>query len=556
MRRRELTHSVNENVMNELIRDVVVLGGGTAGWMTASYLSKAFGDRVRITLIEAPAIQKIGVGEATIPNLQKVFFDFLGIPEEQWMRQCNAAFKMGIRFVNWQGAPELVGPNHFYHLFGLIPNVGNVSLAHYWALKRLRSVSSEPLAYACYTVAPCLDAKLAPRGHDGTRVTDYAWHFDAHRVAAYLQKLATGWGVSRVEDEFDHADLTPDGSIAALVMRSGASYRADLFIDCSGFRGLLINKTLGEPFIDMSDHLLCDSAVASSVPHDDERDGVEPYTAAIAMKHGWTWKIPMPGRFGSGYVFSSRFASRDEATREFLDLWGLDERTVSLNQISFRTGRNRNAWVKNCVSIGLASCFLEPLESTGIYFIYASLYQLVKHFPDRTFSTGLIEQFNREIAWMYDDCRDFIQVHYLTTAREDTPFWRANKHDLKLSDSVQEKLALYKTGLPVAAPLADAGAYYNSFEIEFRNFWTNSSYYCILSGMGWMPDAPLPSLRYDPARLAAAEEVFRRTRQQSESLLATLPTNYEFLTTLHGTEYSRLLRGRDPARETTPIAAS
>lgn len=539
--------------MNEAIRRVVILGGGTAGWMTAAYLAKAFGNRIDVTLIEAPAIPKIGVGEATIPNLQKVFFDFLGLPEEEWMRHCNAAFKMGIRFVNWQGAPDLVGPSHFYHLFGVIPNIGNLSLAHYWTLRRFQQGNREPLAYACYAEAPWLDANLAPRLLDGQRVTHYAWHFDAHLVAAYLQQVATGWGVTRIQDEFDHAVLRADGGIDALVMRSGARYGADLFVDCSGFRGLLINKALGEPFIDMGNHLLCDSAVAASVPHDDAAHGVEPYTSAIAMRHGWTWKIPMLGRFGSGYVFSSPFVSRDEATREFLDLWGLDENAVSLNQISFRTGRNRNAWVKNCVSIGLASCFLEPLESTGIYFIYASVYQLVKHFPDRSFNPVLIEQFNREIAWMYDDCRDFIQVHYLTTAREDTPFWQANKHDLTLSESVRERLMLYKAGLPVSVSPGDAAAYYDNFETEFRNFWTNSNYYCILSGMGWMPDAPLPVVRYTPTNVAAAMTSFDQINQRSLALRARLPSNYQFLRTLHGPDYARTLRGGARPQE---VAAS
>src|SRR6185369_12453117 len=261
--------------MDELIRDVAILGGGTAGWMAAAYLARAFGSRIRITLIEAPTIPKIGVGEATIPNLQKAFFDFLGIAEEEWMRHCNAAFKMGIRFVGWEGASERVGPNHFYHLFGVIPNCGSVPLSHYWTLRRYRDGNREPLAYACYAEAPWLDAKLAPRTLDGERVTHYAWHFDAHLVASYLQQVATGWGVRHVVDEFERAELGPDGRIASLVMRSGASHAADLFVDCSGFRGLLINKTLGEPFIDMTDSLLCDSAVATAVPHDDAVYGVE-----------------------------------------------------------------------------------------------------------------------------------------------------------------------------------------------------------------------------------------------------------------------------------------
>ncbi|MFC5743621.1 tryptophan halogenase family protein [Dyella tabacisoli] len=520
--------------MEELIRDVVILGGGTAGWMTASYLARAVGSKVRITLIEAATIPKIGVGEATIPNLQKVFFDFLGIPEEEWMRHCNASFKMGIRFVNWRPQPQSAGDDYFYHLFGLIPNCDSVPLSHYWVLRQQERMDDRPLAYACYKEAPLLDAKLSPRMMDGTRVTNYAWHFDAHLVADYLQKLAVGWGVQHVVDELDHVELAPDGSIAALHTRMGNRYGADLFIDCSGFRGLLINKALGEPFIDMKNHLLCDSAVAASVPHDDERHGVEPYTSSIAMKHGWTWKIPMLTRFGSGYVYSSDFTSQDEATDEFLKLWNLDANQVKLNQIRFRTGRNRNAWVKNCVSIGLSSCFLEPLESTGIYFIYAAIYQLVKHFPDRSFNPSVIAAFNDEIAGMYDDCRDFIQAHYFTTSRNDTAFWRANKNELHLSDSIRHKLELYKAGLIVTAPLSDAGAYYENFETEFRNFWTNSSYYCIFSGMGWMPKAPLAKLRYSPASLSKAQQSFTDLQHQTAELKTKLPSCHEYLQTLHG----------------------
>src|SRR6516162_886563 len=247
--------------MDDLIREVVILGGGTAGWMTASYLVKAFGSQIRITLIEADTIPKIGVGEATVPNLQRVFFDFLGLPEEEWMRECNAAFKGAVKFLNWRKSdPRHSG--HFYHLFGLIPNCDNVPLSHYWALRRHEEGVAEPVEYACYSAAPLLDAKLSPRAFDGSRAMYYAWHFDAHLVAAYLRKLAIGWGVHHVVDEIERVDLQQDGCIAALVTRSGRRYAGDLFVDCSGFRGLLINKALGEPFIDMSDHLFCDSAVA------------------------------------------------------------------------------------------------------------------------------------------------------------------------------------------------------------------------------------------------------------------------------------------------------
>jgi hypothetical protein len=517
----------------DLIKNVVILGGGTAGWMAASYLKKAFPD-VSFTLIEAPAIPKIGVGEATIPNLQRVFFDFLGLDETQWMRHCNAAFKCAIRFENWRKPRSSGAKEHFYHVFGQIPNCDNVPLAQHWAHKRAMGTTDEPMAYACYKEPPLLDAKLSPRHIDGTRAMYYAWHFDAHLVADFLRDVAKGWGVVHLTDELENVELDDDGGIQALLTKQGRRLEADLFIDCSGFRGLLINKALQEPFIDMSDHLFCDSAVASAIPNDDEKLGVDPYTSAIAMDSGWTWKIPMLGRFGSGYVYSSKFESQDKAAHDFCKLWNVDPDKQALNKIRFRVGRNRRAWVKNCVSIGLASCFVEPLESTGIYFIYAAIYQLAKHFPDKTFNPGLVNSFNREIEVMFDDSRDFIQVHYLTTARDDTAFWRANQHDLRLSDQVKEKIALYKAGLPVNMPLSDADSYYANFECEFRNFWTNSNFYCVMAGMGWVPDATLPAIRLRQQSQLKADVEFDVIKKKSAELQRSLPTNHQFLKQLHG----------------------
>lgn len=525
--------NTQDSSTNNLIKRLVIVGGGTAGWMTASYLKKAFPE-LHISLMEAPGIPKIGVGEATVPNLQKVFFDFLGIPEDEWMRRCNAAFKVAVKFCNWRKPRAQDPDDHFYHLFGLIPNAGNISLSQYWALRQ-KNGDTEPLDYACYKEPPLLDAKLAPRYRDGSHAMYYAWHFDAHLVADYLRDIAVGWGVQHIVDELENVALADDGSIGALHTRSGRKLEADLFIDCSGFRGLLINKALREPFIDMSDHLFCDSAVATAIPHDDAKHGVDPYTSAIAMNAGWTWKIPMLGRFGSGYVYSSKFGNEDQATRDLCELWKLNPDKQNFNKIRFRVGRNRRAWVKNCVSIGLSSCFVEPLESSGIYFIYAAIYQLAKHFPDKNFNPVLTQRFNGEIEAMFDDTRDFIQMHYLTTPREDTPFWRANKYDLRISDDVKHKLATYKCGLPVNTSLSNADAYYGNFDWEFRNFWTNSSFYCILAGMGWMPDQALPRLRYGSAEaMKMADEGFLAIKRESAELAAKLPTNHEFLRQLHG----------------------
>jgi tryptophan halogenase len=393
--------------------------------------------------------------------------------------------------------------------------------------------TDEPFDYSCFVEPPLMDANLAPRDRDGNRVTNYAWHMDAHLLADFLRRFATDkQGVVHVQDEMTEVLKDDRGYITALKTREGRTLEADLFIDCSGFRGLLINQALAEPFLDMGDHLLCDSAVATQIPYDDAAQGVEPYTSAIAMSSGWTWKIPMLGRSGTGYVFSSRFQTREAATEEFRELWNLPQ-DAPLNQIRFRVGRNRRAWVNNCVSIGLASCFLEPLESSGLYFTYAAIYQLAKHFPDRTFDPALVDSFNREIADMFDDTRDFIQAHFFLAPRTDTPFWRAVK-EIKLPEQIQRKVAMYKAGLPVNPPIGDERHYYGNFEAEFRNFWTNGSYYCIFAGLGLQPDAPSPLIAHRPQAQQAVDGLFAEVKERQKALLASLPTTHEYLRRLHG----------------------
>lgn len=518
----------------DCIRDVVILGGGTAGWMAAAYLTKALSEFTRVTVVEAGTIPRIGVGEATIPNLQHAFFDYLGIAEDEWMKHVNGAYKCGIKFVNWK-APAVNGVNnHFYHPFGFTGEVDGFPLTYYWHLKREDGESVPPIDYACWSTSALYDRNLSPRFLDGTPAMRYAWHFDAQRVADHLRDWSTARGVKHIIGELEMVVHDERGFITALKTKEGQTITGDLFVDCSGFRGLLINKAMGEPFIDMNDHLLCDSAVAAQIPHDDAKYGVEPFTSSIAMDAGWTWKIPMLSRFGSGYVYSSKFCSVDEATDAFRRLWNLKE-DHPLNKIRFRTGRNRRAWVKNCVGIGLSSCFLEPLESTGIYFIYAALYQLVRHFPDGSFDQKIIDQFNKEIEFMFDDCRDFIQSHYFTTPREDTPFWKANKHELHLSDNIKEKIACYKAGLPVNQILTtESGRYGGGFEAEFRQCWTSDNYNAIFSGLGYFPDRAAPTLRYRTESRKKAETIFQEMSRASEDLLKRLPTNYEFLRQLHG----------------------
>jgi tryptophan 6-halogenase len=526
--------------MGQQIRKLVILGGGTAGWMTASYLGKALQGTVEITVLEAPTIPKIGVGEATVPNLQRVFFDYLGIPEDEWMRECNASFKMAVKFANWRTAgPDTATtrtldgrPDVFYHPFGILPSQDHVPLSHHWSDRFLRGETTTPYDYSCFVEPPLMDVNKAPRTWDGRAAVTYAWHFDAHLVADFLCRFATEkQGVRHVRDEM--VDVTRDsrGYLTALTTKTGLTLDGDLFVDCSGFRGVLINGVMAEPFLDQSDHLLCDSAVACPIPNDDAATGIEPYTSAIAMRSGWVWKTPMLGRFGTGYVYSSKFLSRDDARLDFARVWGIDPEGT-FNQIRFRVGRNRRSWVKNCVSIGLASCFLEPLESSGLYFTYAAIYQLAKHFPDRNFDQVLVDRFNKEIAAMFDETRDFLQAHFYFSPRTDTPFWRANK-EIALAPDIQEKAAMYRAGLPVNPPIVSEGAYYANFEAEFRNFWTNGSYYCIFAGLGLLPDHPAPALGYKPELQGVADKQFADIRARQEELLRDLPSAYDYLRKLH-----------------------
>ncbi len=520
--------------MSQPIQRILIVGGGTAGWMTASYLTKALGDDVEISLVESETVKKIGVGEATLPSLQQVFFNFLGIPESEWMQQVNGSYKVGVKFINWSQTPTLGQPDRsFYHIFGGMPTCEGIPLQQYWLRKHLAGTTTEAMQYACYSEAALLDQKLSPVFCDRNPAMYYAWHFDAHLVAEYLTKWSTERGVNRIVDDVVEVALEPEtGNIQSVNTRTGKTLTADLYIDCSGFRSLLLGKALKEPFLDMNDALLCDSAVATPVPHDDEKYGIEPYTSSIAMKHGWTWKTPMQGRFGTGYVYSSKSCSQDEAAREFQQLWNLDEEKP-LKHLKFRVGRTERTWVKNCVGIGLASSFLEPLESTGIYFIYAALYQLVKHWPSQALEPQLKKQFNRKVTWMFDDCLDFVQMHYFTTEREDTAFWQANRYDLKKSDSIQEKLDLYKAGLPVGAVVSNSADYYSAFDFEFENFWSNSNYYCVLSGMGVHPEQSPPLLEHNPHAVEKAEQIFADIRLRTTALAQKLPSTYEALQNLH-----------------------
>ena len=522
-----------------MAKSVVIVGGGTAGWMTAAYLKKA-APSVSVTLIESANIRSVGVGEATFSTI-KLFFDFLGLEEQDWMPSCKATYKLAIKFANWR-----LDGAHFYHPFQRYETVDGYNMAEWWL--KLKQ-DEEAFDYACFTIPEMCDKKLSPRYFDGRVFDDkvqdyfaggrrpknsflsdhkvqypYAYQFDASLLAEYLKGYATRRGVKHVSDEVNEVKLREDGGIDHVVTQGHGAIHGELFVDCTGFRGLLINQALQEPFISFADSLLCDSAIALQVPRDIESDGIEPYTTATAMNHGWVWNIPLYGRIGTGYVYSSEFTSKDEAELEFRNYLGPAAEGVRANHIKMRIGRCRNSWVKNCVAIGLSSGFVEPLESTGIFFIQHGIEELVSHLPGATIDEEMVRSYNRVVAEGIDGVRDFLTLHYCTTERMDTEFWRAVKQ-VEVSDDLKERLDIWKSRLPNAKNINPT---YHGFE--------SYSYSSMLLGLNYKPARSLPAL--DHMDDTNALNAFRALRERTSRLAATLPTQYEYLTGLRAERFA------------------
>lgn len=520
-----------------MAKSVVIVGGGSAGWMTAAYLRKALRD-VDVTLVESAHIKTVGVGEATFSTI-KLFFDFLGLDEREWMPSCNATYKLAIRFADWNRDRR-----HFYHPFQRYDVVDGFNLGEWWLkLKR----DEEPFDQACFTIPALCEHQRSPRFLDGRvfddRVQDsftdghrarrnvladhkvqypYAYHFDAGLLAEYLKGYATRRGVRQILDDVAEVKLREDGGIDCVRTLAHGEIRGDLFVDCTGFRGLLINQALGEPFVPFAESLLCDSAVAMQVPRDIARLGIDPYTTATALSCGWVWTIPLYGRVGTGYVYSSKFCSAEEAERELRGFLGPDSDPIRANHIKMRIGRCRNSWVKNCVAIGLASGFVEPLESTGIFFIQHGIEELVGHFPGSAVDEEAVKSYNRVVADCIDGVRDFLILHYRTTDRDDTEFWRAVK-EVRISERLAERLELWKRRLPNPKNVNPS---YHGFE--------SYSYSVMLLGLNFRPLESLPTL--DHLDHANAEQAFRAVREKAERLVATLPSQLEYLTHVRAEE--------------------
>jgi tryptophan halogenase len=420
------------------ISTIAIVGGGTAGWMAAAGLAKSLtGMQVHIRLIESSQVGTVGVGEATIPPIMD-FIRQLGVDEDELVGTIKATFKLGIGYRDW------TRPGHsYFHPFGPTgPGMGAVSFPAYWLKMFLEGKATRLEDYSIQAAAAEMGRFARPVHAPNTPLNKltYALHFDASRFARYLRGFAEARGVQRTEGDVRHVSLRPeDGFIASLSLESGETVAADLFIDCSGFRGVLIEQALATGYEDWSRWLPCDRAL---VVHSERAAPPPPFTQVTARDAGWQWRIPLQHRDGNGYVYGSAFTS-DEAARAVLETKLAGNVLGEPATLRFTPGRRRQAWNRNCVAFGLAAGFLEPLEATSIHLIQRGIAMLLKFFPDLDFAAADRERFNRMMEFEFARVRDFLLMHYTQTERPGS-FWE-HCRTIPLTDGLREKLELFRT---------------------------------------------------------------------------------------------------------------
>lgn len=422
---------------------VVIVGGGSAGWMTAAALAHQLGSRVAVQLIESPEIGIVGVGEATFPHL-RLFLRRLGIDEAAFMAATHATYKLGIVFNDF-GA---LGEEYMHGFAGFGEAVAHVPFYHYW-LHTHRDASGAAIGDYSIAVAAARARRFHPPCAElgGESAFSYAYQFDATRFAPFLRDFACARGAERIEATVRRVERDAEsGDVTVLALADGRRIEGDLFIDCSGFRSLLLGETLEEHWESWSDWLPCDRAVA--IPCTRPPGEIEPFTRAIGMPSGWRWRIPLQHRLGNGYVFGSAYVSEDDATAQLAAVLE-GEPLADPRILKFRPGRRRRAWSCNVVGIGLASGFLEPMESTSIYLVQIAIDWLLELFPLDGIDTRDQEMFNELIDFEYARIRDFLILHYHATRRDDSPFWNRMR-TLEVPESLAERLTLWRQSARVA----------------------------------------------------------------------------------------------------------
>jgi 2-polyprenyl-6-methoxyphenol hydroxylase-like FAD-dependent oxidoreductase len=482
------------------VRSIVIVGGGTAGWMTAMILANALIDRgVSISLLESPTVETIGVGEGSTPWLRG-FFDGLGIEESEWMPECNATYKCGIRFDGWSTKP---GFETYFHPFAsMLDNLTMTQFVHN-ATARVNGADVDALPNRFFIASRLAELNLAPIPADSFPFDVwYGYHFDAVLLGKYLHRKAVERGVAYRTCHVTHANLDERGAIASVATREGDTIAADFFVDCTGFASLLIGKALGTPFVSFAENLFNDSAVAMPTPIEGP---VASQTVATALKHGWAWRIPLTSRYGNGYVYSSAFCSAADAEHELRESLGLLDSDVTARHLKMRIGRVTKHWNRNCVAIGLSQGFIEPLEATALLFIQKSAMGIVEFLENGDFSDAAHDRYNQRVNEHFEGTRDYIVTHYKTSSRTDTEYWRANAANLNLSEPLKRLLNRWMSGNNIVGEINALGS---------ASAYPVFSWYCIMAGMGIFPDAETlhpPRGREKQFRMAEIQNLLSRS---------------------------------------------
>ncbi len=446
---------------------IVILGGGTAGWMTANLIAKRWGG-ARVTLVESPEIGIIGVGEGSTPQL-KQFFEMMDIAESEWMPRCNATYKNGIRFNGWSDRP---GYKSYFHPFptALDDRTEPVFAYNTRARRTGRDVDAHPDRFFLPTyLAVHRRAPIAPENFP-FRI-GYGYHFDAHLVGGFLRAHALSLGVKHLERTIAAVQLDQDGNVDHLKIEGGELIKADFFIDSSGFRSAILQDALGEPFVSFADNLFNDSAVVMPTPTDPM--AINAQTNATALSNGWVWDIPLTNRNGNGYVYASSFISDDDAETELRRHLGMLDSEVQARHLKMKVGRVRRAWVKNALAVGLSQGFIEPLEATALHLVQTTVEQFLDAWDAQD-----CDGFNAEIAARFEGVRDYIVCHYRMNQRSDSDYWRANAANTHLSDSLKSIMTCWFSGGDLAAEIAKQ---------NIGRFYAPLSWHCLLAGYGTFP---------------------------------------------------------------------
>jgi len=505
---------------------LVILGGGSAGWMTAAHLDRAFNlpgrRRLPITVVESPAIGRIGVGEATLPTLLQ-FTRRLGIDEATLMKRTQATFKHGVEFLDWAGPGT-----RYFHPFEALERAGH-NPGPSWLARRHRGVAGP------FDEENGFQAAVARAGRAPKKMIDpdylgqlpYAYHLDAEAYGDMLGELARLRGVAHVEGKVAGAERGEDGGVAALLLEDGRRIEGDLFVDCSGFRSLLLGETLGVPYDSFGDCLLCDRAVAIPRPYR-EGEAPQPYTVTQAMEAGWMWRIGLQNRLGLGYVYSSAFTSPEEAERALRAKAAIPG-DFPARHLVMRPGIPQVSWKDNVIAIGLAGGFIEPLESTGLHMVELALDLLVRYFPLSGLNSACCTTYNRQMRRIWLELRDFIVAHFCLARPADTPFWREVAKEEHIPASLAERLAMWSDRHP------DERDHENS-----RVLFANNSWQAIIYGLGAAgPQALANADRWCP-NPGAQLPAFEHSRKVAMEALPSLELWLEGLASLPAVELERL----------------